>query len=149
MRSSCNFLYLHNKLLQVAIWLGPWIVSLLRVLTMWQTLVCWSVLYLCEAVSQGVQSFGSTLCTRTWYQSVYEESLLVLIKIWNRCCWNFERVSGSWFSVHFWTMEVVPLCPSFLLGNSFRFTENYFRLFQKHQFRQIWRYNVTMTDLVF
>ena len=55
-----TFFLLHNKLLQVAIWLGPWIVSLLRVLTTWQTLVCWSVIYLCEAVAQGVRSFGST-----------------------------------------------------------------------------------------
>ena len=34
MRSSfVTFFLLHNKLLQVSIWLGPWIVSLLRVLT--------------------------------------------------------------------------------------------------------------------
>ena len=37
----------------------------------------------------------------------------------------------------------------FPLGNSFRFTKNRFRLFQKHPFRQIWRYNVTVTDLFF
>ena len=36
---------------------------------------------------------------------------------------------------------------SFPLGNSFCFIENYFRLFQKHSFRQIWRYNVTVTNL--
>ena len=64
-----------------------------------------------EAFAQGVQSFGSTLCTRTWYQSVYEEPLLVLIKIWNRCCQNFEMVSISGVSMHFWPMGVVPLCP--------------------------------------
>ena len=76
-----TFFLLHNKLLQVAIWLGLWIVSFSRVLTMWQTPVCWSMIYLCEVVAQGVRSFGSTLCTQTWYQSVYEESLSVLIKI--------------------------------------------------------------------
>ena len=27
------------------------------------------MIYLCEVVAQGVQSFGSTLCTRTWYHS--------------------------------------------------------------------------------
>ena len=66
MRSSyVTFFLLHNKLLWVAIWLGPWTVSLLRILTMWQTSVCWSVIYFCEAVTEGVQSFGSTLCTQT------------------------------------------------------------------------------------
>ena len=88
-----------------------WIVSLLRVLTTWQTSVCWYVIYLCEAVSEGVRSFGSTLCTRTWYQSVYEEPLSVLIKIWNRCCRNFERVFGSRFFVHFWPMGAASLHP--------------------------------------
>ena len=108
-----TFFILHNKLLQLAIWLGPWTVSLSRVLTTWQTSVCWSMIYLCEAVSKGVQSFGSTLCTRTWYQSIYEEPLSVLI-IWNRCCRNFERVSGSRFFVHFFPMGVVPLHPEHL-----------------------------------
>ena len=37
----------------------------------------------------------------------------------------------------------------FPLGNIFRFTKNRFRLFQKHPFRPIWRYNVTVTDLFF
>ena len=66
---------------------------------------------LCEVVSLGVRSFVSILCTQTWYQSVYEEPLSVLIKIWNQCCRNFERVSGSGFSVHFWPMGAIPLCP--------------------------------------
>ena len=57
-------------------------------------------LFVCMDVL-GVRSFESTMCTRTWYQSVYEEPLLVLIKIWNRCCRKFERVSGSGFSMHF------------------------------------------------
>ena len=70
---------------------------------------CWSMIYLCEVISQGVWSFGSTLCTQTWYQSVYEEPLSVLIKIWNRCCQNFERVSGPGFSMHLWPMGAVPL----------------------------------------
>ena len=60
-----TFFILHNKLLQVSIWLGLWIFSLSWVLTVWQTSVCWSVIYLCEAVAKGVWSFGSTLCTRT------------------------------------------------------------------------------------
>ena len=106
-----TFFLLHNKLLQVAIWLGPWTISLSRFLTTWQTLVCWSVIYLCEADFQGVRSFGSTLCTRTWYQSFYEESLSVLIKIWNRCYRNFERVSSSRFSIHFWPLGAIPLRP--------------------------------------
>ena len=111
MRSSyVTFFFLHNKLLQVAIWLGPWTVSLSRVLTTWQTLVYWSVICLCEVVVLGVRSLGSTLCTLTWYQSFYEEPLSVLIKIWNRCCRNFERVSGYGFFVHFLPMGAVPLC---------------------------------------
>ena len=110
MRSSyVNLFILHNKLFQVAIWLGPWTISLSKVLTMWQTSVCWSMIYLCEVVSQGVQSFGSTVCTRTWYPSFYEELLLVLIKIWNRCWRNFERVSVSRFYVHLWPMGAIPL----------------------------------------
>ena len=112
MRSSfVTFFLLHNKLIQVVIWLGPWTVSLSRVLTTWQTSVCWSVIYLCEVVSLSVQSFGSTLCTRTWYQSVYEEPLSVLIKIWNRCCRKFERVFGFGFSMHLWHVGAVPLRP--------------------------------------
>ena len=110
MRSSCvTFFLLHNKLLQVAIWLGPWTVSLSRVLTTWQTSVCWSMIYLCEVVAEGVRSFGSTLCTQTWYQSVYEEPLSVLIKIWNRRCRNFEWVSGSRVYVHLWHVGAIPL----------------------------------------
>ena len=89
MRSSyVTFFLLHNKLLQVAIWMGPWNVSLSRVLTTWQTSVCWSVIYLCEAVSQGVWYFGSTLCTRTNHRIKFlnnrtgdfaREALLVLV----------------------------------------------------------------------
>ena len=94
-------------MLQVAIWLGSWIVSLSMVLTTWQTSVCWSVIYLCEAVAKGVWSFG--LCTWTWYQSFYEEPLSVLIKIRNRCCRNFKRVFGSVLFLHFWPMGAVPL----------------------------------------
>ena len=67
------------------------------------------MIYLCEVVSKGFQYFGSTMWSWTWYQSFYEEPILVLIKIWNRCCQKFERVSGSRFSVHLWPMEVVPL----------------------------------------
>ena len=37
----------------------------------------------------------------------------------------------------------------FSLGNSFYFIKNHFRLIQKHPFRQIWRYNVTVTDFFF
>ena len=111
MRSSCNFLSFHKKLLQVAIWLGPWTISLSRVLTTWQTSVCWSVIYLCEAVAEGVRSFGSTLCTQAWYQSFYEEPPSVLIKIWNRCCRNFKRVSGFLVSMHLWDMGDIPLHP--------------------------------------
>ena len=59
----------------------------------------------------GVWYFGNTLCTQTWYQSFYEESLSILIKIWNRCCQNFERVSGSRFFVHLWPMGAVALRP--------------------------------------
>ena len=61
--------------------------------------------------AQGIQYFGSTLCTRTWYQSIYEEPLSVLIKIWNRCCWNFERVSSSRVSMHLWPMGSISLHP--------------------------------------
>ena len=57
----------------------------------------------------GVQSFGSTLCTRTWYQSIYEEPLPFVIKIWNQCCGKFEMVSGSGFFVHLYLMGVVSL----------------------------------------
>ena len=67
------------------------------------------MIYLCEVVSLGVWPFGSTLCTWIWYQSVYEEPLSVLIKIWNQCCRKFERVYGSGVSVHLWPVEVVPL----------------------------------------
>ena len=49
------------------------------------------------------------MCTRTWYHSVYEEPLSVLIKIENRCCRNFERVFGSRFSVHLWHVGAIPL----------------------------------------
>ena len=98
-------------MLQVAIWLGLWTVSLLRVLTTWQTSVCWSVIYLCEMIAEGVWYFESTLCTWTWYQSVYEELLSVLIKIWNRCCQKFERGFGSGFFVHLWSMGAIALCP--------------------------------------
>ena len=97
-------------MLQLAIWLGPWTVSLSRVLTTWQTSVYWSVIHLCEVVALGVQSFGSTLCIRTWYQSIYEESLSIFIMFWNRCCWNFERVFGSIFFVHLFPMGSIPLC---------------------------------------
>ena len=64
-----------------------------------------------RTVAQGVWSFGSTLCTRTWYQSFYEELPSVLIKIWIRCCRNFERVYGSRFSMHFLPVGVVTLRP--------------------------------------
>ena len=136
-----TFFLLHNKLLQVAIWLGSLTVSLSKVLTTWQTLVYWSVIYLCEAFVLGVRSFGSTLCTLTWYQSFYEEPLL--LKLWK----------GFWFSI-FCAFVAYESCSiasgvSFPLGNSFRFTENCFRFFQKHPFRQIWRYNVTVTVLFF
>ena len=104
-----TFFLWHNKLLQVAICLGPWIVSLLRVLTTWQTSMCWSMIYLCEVVALGVWSFGSTMCTWKWYKSVYEEPLSVLIKIWNRCCRNFGRFFGFVFSMHLWPMEAIPL----------------------------------------
>ena len=67
------------------------------------------MIYLCEVVSLGVRSFGTTMCTRTWYPIVYEEPLPVLIKIWNRCCRNFERVSGSGVSMHLWPVGAVPL----------------------------------------
>ena len=66
------------------------------------------LIYLCEVASQGVRYFGSTLCTRTWYESVYEEPLSVLIKSWNWCCLNFERVSGFGFSMDLCPVEVVP-----------------------------------------
>ena len=66
---------------------------------------------LCEVVAQGVQYFGSTICTQKWYQSVYEEPLSVLIKIWNQCCRNFERVSGSRIYMHLWAMGGVSLRP--------------------------------------
>ena len=105
-----TFFLLHNKFLQVAIWLGMWTVFFLKVLTTWQTSLCWSVIYLCEVVAEGVWYFGSILCTRTWYQSFYEEPLSILIKIWNRCCWNFERVFGSGFSMNLWLVGGVPLC---------------------------------------
>ena len=42
---------------------------------------------------------------------LYEETLSVLIKIWNRCCRNFERVSGSGFTVNLWPVGAVPLRP--------------------------------------
>ena len=45
----------------------------------------------------------------TWYQSVYEEPLSVLIKIWNQCFRNFERVSISGVSMLLCTMEAIPL----------------------------------------
>ena len=35
----------------------------------------------------------------------------------------------------------------FPLWNSFHFIKNHFSLIQKHPFRQIWKYNVTVTDL--
>ena len=82
-----TFFLLHNKLLQVAIWLGPWIVSLSRVLTTWQTSVCWSVIYLCEAVAEGVRSFGSTLCTRIGSRSI--ELFGIKIVLW--------EVNKHWF----------------------------------------------------
>ena len=149
--SHVTFFLLHNKLLQVAIWLGPWTISLLRVLTTWQTSVCWFVIYLCEVVSLGVWSFGSTLCTLTWYQNFYEESLSVLIKIWNRCCRKFERVSGFWIFCVFVAYGSCSIASRalFPFGNSFCFTENHFCLIQKHPFRQIWRYNVTVMDIFF
>ena len=68
------------------------------------------MIYLCEAIVLGVQSFGSTLCILTWYQSFYEEPLSVLIKIWNQCCRNFEMVVGSGFSVHLWLVGAVFHC---------------------------------------
>src|SRR5712692_7616938 len=94
---------------------------------------------LCEAAILGVRCFGSTLCTLTWYQSFYEEPLSVLIKIWNRCCRNFFK--GFWFWI-FCTFVAYGSCSiasgaPFPFGNSFRFTENHFRLLQKHPFRQI------------
>ena len=41
----------------------------------------------------------------------YEEPFSALIKIWNRCYRNFERVSSYGFSVHLWPMGDIPLCP--------------------------------------
>ena len=67
------------------------------------------MIYLCEVVAQSVRSFGSMMCTQTWYQSIYEEPLSVLIKLWNRCCQKFEMVSGHEFSMHLWTMGAFPL----------------------------------------
>ena len=69
------------------------------------------MIYLFEAITQGVWSFGSTLCTRTWYQSFYEEPLSILIKIWNWCCRKFEMVSSSIFFVHLWLMRAITLRP--------------------------------------
>ena len=62
-----------------------------------------------------------------------------------------------WKGFWFWIFYAFVACGScsiasrvpFPLGNSFHFTENHFRLLQKHPFRQIWRYNVTVTDLFF
>ena len=67
------------------------------------------MIFLSEVVALGVQSFESTPCTQTRDLSVYEESLSVLIKIWIRCCRNFERVSGFRVYVHLWPMGAVPL----------------------------------------
>ena len=67
----------------------------------------------------------------------------VLPKLWN----------GFWF----WSFCAFVACGSysiafkvpFPLGNSFHFIENHFWLIEKHPFRQIWRYNVTVTDLFY
>ena len=112
--------------------------------------MCWSVIYLCEAVAQGVRYFWSTLCTRTWYQSFYEESLSVLIKIWNRVAETFKGFLVLDFLCIFGLWELFHCVQSAIsIVNRFCFTENRFCFLQKHPFRQIWRYNVTVTDSFF
>ena len=86
-----TFFLLHNKLLQVAIWLGPWTISILRILTTWQTSVCWSMIYLCEAVAQGVRSFGSTMCTRSFPSAVTSS----VLQLWSL---SHESVSFATWS---------------------------------------------------
>ena len=91
------FFLLHNRLLQVAIWLGPWTVSLLGVLTTWQTLVYWSVIYLCEWLLLVFGLLGVPCVPEHGIRAFMKNRFRFFVKIWNRCCQNFERVYGSIF----------------------------------------------------
>ena len=150
MRSSFVTLFLlHNKLLQVANWLGSWTVFLSRVLTTSKhqcvdlRFVCVSGCFRCSVFWE-YPMYPNMVSKRLWrVASDFDQDLEpVLPKLWN----------GFWFYIlcaflAYESCSIASVAP-FPLGNSFRFIENCVSLFQKHPFRQIWMYNVTVTDFV-
>ena len=151
MRSSyVTFFLLHNKLLQVAIWLEPWTASLkgfnhmTNIGVLVYDLFVWS---------------GCSRCSVFWEYPVYPN--MVSERLW-RAAFGFDQdlepvLPKLWKSLWFWIFYAFVSCgscsitfgASFPLRNSFCFIKKCFRLFQKHPFRQIWRYNVTVTDFFF
>ena len=102
---------------------------------------------------------GCSRCSVFWEYPMYPN--MVSDRLW-RAAFGFDQdlepvLSKLWKGLWFWILcafeasrrySIVSRA-SFSLENSLRFIENCFNLFQKHPFRQIWRYNVTVTDLFY
>ena len=98
-------------------------------------------------------------CLVFWEYPVYPN--MVSERLW-RAAFGFDQdlepvLPKLWKGFYFWSFckfvdygsySIVSKA-LFPLRNSFCFIENCFRLIQKHPFRKIWRYNVTVTDLFF
>ena len=129
MRSSCvTFFLLHNKMLQVVIWLGPWTVSLSRGLTTSKNR-CVDLWYICVS--------GCSWCSVFWEYPVYPN--MVSERLWRAtfvCDQDLEPVlpklwKGFWFQIFcafvaYGSYSIASRAP-FPLRNSFRFIENRFR----------------------
>ena len=102
---------------------------------------------------------GFWRCSVFWEYHVYPNIVLELL--W-RAAFGFDQdlepvFPKLWKGFWFWSFCVfldygsysIAFETPFPLGNSFCFTKNHFLLLQKHPFRQIWRYNVNVTDLFF
>ena len=65
---------------------------------------------------------GCSRCSVFWEYLVYPNMVSEhvwrvasgLIKVWNRCCRNFERVFGLGFSMNLWHVRAIPLRPEHL-----------------------------------
>ena len=136
--ANVTFFLLHNKLLKVAILLGLWTVSLSRVLTTWQTSLWICDLFVWSGFSRCSVFWEYLVCPNMVSEILWRATFgfdldlePVLPKLWK----------GFWFYtfyafVDYGSCSIASKVP-FLFGNSFRFTKNHFRLFQKHPFRQI------------
>ena len=102
---------------------------------------------------------GWSRCSVFWEYPVYLN--MVSENLW-RAAFDFDQdlepvlpklLKGFWFYIlcAFLSCGSYSIASGalFPLGNIFRFIENCFHLFQKHPFRKIWMYNVTVMDLFF